>query len=131
MNTLTLVGAELEEVLFGDDYADRSICKWWNSNDSFTTNVLRYAVNNGGIELLNLDTVSPAANNIDEALAILEMAIKNDLFAKDENDWYIYPTLPDFRLMPYSQNHPTVDRTQSMLRIKFHGKEADVEVVGL
>ncbi len=128
MNTLTLVGAELEEVLFGDSYADRSICKWWYSKDTFTTNLLRYAANNGGIELLNIDKLSEAVNNIDDALAVLDMALSNDLFVKDENGWFIYPPCTDIRLLTYEQE---MERTMRMLRIKLHGKEATVEIVGL
>ncbi len=128
MNTLTLVGAELEEVLFGDSYADRTICEWWNSNDTYTTNLLRYAVNNGGIELLNHDRLSDAINGIDDALAVLDMALTNDLFVKDENGWFIYPPCTDIRLHVYEQE---MERTMRMLQIRLDGKETTVEIVGL
>lgn len=128
MNTLTLVGAELEEVLFGDSYADRTMCEYWNSDDTFTTNLLRYAANNGGIELLNFDKLSDAVNNIDDALAVLDMALTNDLFVKDENGWFIYPPCTDIRLRVYEQE---MERTMRMLQIKLDSKEATVEIVGL
>ncbi len=127
MNTLNLVGAELEEILFGDDYADRSVCAWWNDADTFTTNLLRYAVNNGGISLLNIDALSPAINNIDSALSILGMALDNELFVKDVDGWYIYPVLPDIRLMLEAHD---LDRTYTMLQIKMGDKTAAIEIVG-